>query len=117
MVQNGPIPKGLCVLHRCDNPPCCNPAHLFLGTKTDNSRDCYLKGRLAKGERSGAYTHPEKVGKGEKNGRALLSNEQIIEMRSLFDDGAMACPMLALRFGVSKAQAWRICKRIAWKHL
>ena len=44
-VVNGPIPDGLCVLHRCDVPPCCNPEHLFLGTQGDNVRDCCKKGR------------------------------------------------------------------------
>lgn len=41
----GPIPPGLYSLHKCDNPPCCNPDHLFLGTQTQNMQDCSLKGR------------------------------------------------------------------------
>ena len=48
---NGPIPKGLWVLHTCDNPPCCNPAHLYVGTAKDNSRDCTARGRRAKQHR------------------------------------------------------------------
>lgn len=44
-LTNGTIPRDMCVLHRCDNPPCCNPSHLFLGTKGDNNRDCASKGR------------------------------------------------------------------------
>ncbi len=43
----GPIPKGVCVLHKCDNRPCCNPNHLFDGTKKDNTQDMIKKGRLA----------------------------------------------------------------------
>ena len=45
---NGPIPAGLLVLHHCDNPPCCNPAHLYVGTAKDNARDCKARGRRAK---------------------------------------------------------------------
>lgn len=44
-LTNGPVPVGLSALHRCDNPPCCNPAHLFLGTQADNIADMVAKGR------------------------------------------------------------------------
>lgn len=46
LINRGPIPKGACVLHACDNPPCVNPEHLFLGSLSDNSRDCIRKGRF-----------------------------------------------------------------------
>jgi len=44
-IHYGPIPEGMRVLHRCDNPPCTRPDHLFLGTQTDNMKDMWAKGR------------------------------------------------------------------------
>lgn len=53
ILRSGPIADGLCVLHRCDNPCCVNPKHLFVGTKTDNALDRDRKNRQAKGDRHG----------------------------------------------------------------
>ena len=52
IIHNGPIPNGMVVCHRCDNPSCSNPRHLFLGTVQDNNRDRDRKGRAAVGERA-----------------------------------------------------------------
>lgn len=51
VLTNGPIPKGLCILHRCDIPACVNPSHLFIGTHADNVKDRVSKGRSATGDR------------------------------------------------------------------
>ena len=83
---NGDIPLGLCVLHRCDNPICCNPSHLWLGTRADNMRDKYEKGR--EGER----------------GRNQLTKEQII--RVLDESGTIS--EIARRYGVSYATIYGI---------
>ena len=50
-IAKGPIPDGLCVLHECDNPPCFNTDHLFLGTRADNNHDKAVKGRARNGSR------------------------------------------------------------------
>ncbi len=68
MIHHGPIPPGICILHKCDNPPCVNPEHLWLGTYADNTAD-----RVAKG-RSGSAS-------GESNGRAKLTDDQVAEIR------------------------------------
>jgi hypothetical protein len=67
----GPIPDGMFVLHRCDSPPCVNPAHLFLGTNLDNIADRHAKARDAKGLSSGRHTKPERTARGDRNGARL----------------------------------------------
>ena len=105
-LTDGPIPDDLCVLHRCDNPPCCNPRHLFLGTPADNSRDMVEKGRA----RGGSL-------RGVNNGRAKLTRQVVRAIRSLYATGKHTQKTLAERFGISKAQISHIVNRKRWAWL
>lgn len=103
---NGPIPPGMFVCHRCDNPPCCNPGHLFLGTNLDNTRD-----RVAKG-RPGGTRSPLR---GESALNAKLDAEKVREIRRLAEQ--TGGPELARRFGVAHSLIYRIVRRKAWAHV
>lgn len=84
-LANGPIPDGLHVCHKCDNPPCVNPDHLFLGTDADNSADKLAKGRQPRGAKAGP---------------AKLIDSEVVEMRAAYDGGEHF-RSLAARFRVS----------------
>lgn len=94
-------PGGLLVCHRCDNPPCCNPAHLFLGTVADNNADKIAKGRSNRGER---------------HGQAILTAEKVRAMRDLREDGA-TFKEIARRFGVHHVTARHAVIGINWSHI
>lgn len=109
-IHYGKIPKGLCVLHRCDNPCCVRPDHLFLGTRADNNRDTMLKGRKATGKRHGSYLHPEAMAR-------KFTKKQILELREYYKNHNITQEELAKRFNMSRAHVWRIVNRIAWTHI
>lgn len=103
---NGAIPKGKYVLHKCNNPPCCNPAHLYLGTPADNMRD-----RRNAGGYSGA-----KVARGSAHGVAKLTEASVLELLTLRSQG-WTLKRLATRFAIDITQASNITMRKHWAHV
>lgn len=107
-LSNGPIPEGMFVLHRCDNPSCVNPRHLFLGTQTDNMRDMVAKGR-----------GPDVSG--ESNPRAKLSREDVRQIirhaRHVPHHKGLTHQELAKRFGVSKSLISQIAQKRIWREI
>ena len=101
------------ICHSCDNPRCCNPNHLFVGSALDNNHDRQMKGRNAPLEKIFAHLHPETY-RGESNGNAKLTKDQVDEMRNLHADGKSIGAVSRL-FGISETQARRIIHREHWR--
>lgn len=97
----GSIPEGLYLCHSCDNPPCCNPAHLSPGTQGDNMGDAVAKGRMPKGERSYAARH---------------TDAQIREMKLWLLLGYCA-EYLSPKFNMRPADIRKISRGLMWKHI
>jgi hypothetical protein len=99
----GPIPVDRIVCHRCDNPPCCNPEHLYLGTYADNAADCVSKGR---------YTPHTR--KGESNHLSKLTERDVMDIRTLYARGGISYSELAQQYGVAKTAIGAIIRRETW---
>lgn len=101
-LTNGPIPKGLCVLHRCDNPPCTNPSHLFLGTPADNTADKMAKGRHRSAEM------------GEVGG-SKLSEMKVACIRFLAARTTLPVVTIGMLFGVSHTAIQYVVAKRTWR--
>ncbi len=99
----GRIPRGKLVLHNCDNPGCVNPNHLWLGTNMDNSKDKIAKGR-------------DRPLRGVANGRAILTESDVREIRSLAEDGVSIREM-AEHYDVGESTIGYITTRRSWAHI
>lgn len=99
--EHGRWPRPCCC-HRCDNPACCNPAHLFEGTIAENARDRMVKGRGTRGA-----SQPG----------AKLTDQDVRDIRANFTLCRVTADELAERFGVSKNRIWAIVRRESWRHV
>jgi hypothetical protein len=115
---HGIYPKGIYVCHGCDNPSCCNPAHLFLGTAADNAADRNIKGRNnpPAGLRSGRYTKPERTARGERSASAKLTADKVAEIRRLYASG-LTQQVIGDKYGVTRESIKQIVTGENWKHV
>lgn len=97
------IPEEMCVLHVCDNPPCCNPDHLFIGTMKDNTQDMIRKRR---------NNNP-----GPKNAYSKLNTSNVIEIRHLYNTGGYSSRTLGKLFQVTKDTIMDVVTRKTWKRI
>lgn len=106
ILHHGEYMAGMCVCHRCDNPPCVNPGHLFLGTVKDNVQDALKKGRLKV---------PKARARGENHGHARLTTTDVLYIREM----ALTVELrdLAQHLGVSKGAIQHIVYGDTWVHV
>jgi hypothetical protein len=101
----GDISPDLCACHRCDNPNCINPDHLFPGTKLQNNQDRHQKGRSAgpKGDKNWQHSHVDLVLKGERHPFAKLTDAEVASLRKEYSAGGVYQRELAAKYGISRS--------------
>jgi len=117
IIMHDSIPEGLVICHRCDNPSCVNPDHLFAATNVANTADRVAKKRSAFGLRNGWHTHPEKRLFGELNKKTRLQADDVRQIRQRYTDGVATIRELAREYGVWDGSIQHIIKRRTWKHI
>ena len=101
---NGPIPEGMSVLHRCDNPPCIEVSHLYLGTAAENAHDRETR-------------HRRTPARGSANGRTKVTPDQVASIRDERERSGTTLRELSIKHGVSISQVWRIVRKEHWSHV
>ena len=121
-IANGPIPAGLFVCHHCDNPPCVNPAHLFLGTPKENTVDMASKGRRAShvpvspsGDRWHEL-HDATQTRGSGVANAKLAENAIRDIRARVAAGESR-ESVGADYGIARSTVHGIVRRLSWKHV
>lgn len=110
------IPEGLSALHRCDNPKCNNPDHLFTGDMAANVHDMHSKKRARGMFVKGQIPHAN-LARGERSGNAVMTDESVTRARVIYDAGLLGYKLLAKMFGTAPAGMRRIVIRKGWLHV
>ncbi len=125
----GPIPDGLLICHRCNNPSCVNHEHLYAGTQAENLQQMVEDGRSLKGDKNpsrlhpelrprgqanGAYTHPEARPRGEKHGMARTNEQDVKTISELYATGDYTQQDIAEKFGVARRTVSDIVRGRYW---
>lgn len=110
-LTHGPIPAGLVVRHRCDNPPCCNPDHLILGTHQQNTQDAIERGRWT----PGAFVVTDALRERISRARAALTDAQAREAMAL--RGTASAPVVAARYGVKPGVIYGLWEGRSYRRL
>jgi hypothetical protein len=103
LIHGGILSSEQFALHTCDNPPCCNPRHLFAGTKKDNNMDRARKGR----------SNPQR---GEDHFRALLNHDLVVQIRTLHSVGKTPSE-ISRAFSLDQSHVNKVIKRKLWAHV
>jgi hypothetical protein len=116
LFANGHLVKNLIICHSCDNPSCCNPAHLWAGTTQDNIRDKVAKGRQPRGDKNGARTKPESRRRGDSHHCTKLKDCDVPIVFKLREQG-LSMSKIGKLVGLSSATVYKIFRKENRKHL
>ena len=111
-LTRGPIPHGLFVCHHCDNPPCVNPSHLFLGTPADNTADMIAKGRIRPSVVPAASRR-----RGSRHQNAVLNEELVAQLRQRFADRPPNYLRLSRELDIPRVTLQYALTGVSWRHV
>lgn len=111
------LDKDTVVRHRCDNPPCCNPSHLVIGSQADNMKDMKDGGRSAFGKKHRAYSKPSSTKRGEDHYNAKLDETKVKVIRYINAVCGIGATSISKLFNIAPSTIQHVIDRDSWKEV